>query len=110
MDLIFVDQGEVLAAIEFTGRPALTPHQKILFWIKLTFHRRRRRYHLWLKGGVESEWVPPPFIGWSCPKWLPWRVQEFSWRLYHRWLGRTDRLWRRDLRRRLRAEEGLAPG
>jgi hypothetical protein len=76
-------------------------------WSVLTRHRLRRRYHLWLGGGADMTWAPPPLIGPSFPKWAPLPLRDLSWRLYYIWLDHVDRKWRRELRRTYRRQEGL---
>ena len=66
----------------------------------------RRRYRMWLNGGYDGQWVCPyPFIGWSCPKWLPWPIRLLSHRMYWAWGNREDDIWQEG---RLRAQ-GIEP-
>ncbi|HLY68003.1 MAG TPA: hypothetical protein VKU60_20860 [Chloroflexota bacterium] len=66
----------------------------------------RRRYRRWLNGGIDGDWVCPyPFIGWSCPKWLPVPLQLLSHRLFFVWMNREDDIWQEG---RLRAR-GIEP-
>jgi hypothetical protein len=73
------------------------------------YHTLRRRWRRWRGGGIPMTYSPPPFIGSTCPRWAPRPIQRLSWALFRRWMDRTDRRWHRELRRRLRREEGLPP-
>ena len=78
------DDRLVLVAAE--GR--LTRRQRALRWLLQRFQRLSRSYRRFANGGIDSRWIPPPFIGWSCPKWAPRPVQRLSWWLYEKWLDR----------------------
>lgn len=71
-------------------------------WYRAT----RRRYRNWLNGGFDGDWVCPyPFIGWSCPKWLPTPLRLLSQRMFFVWMNREDDIWQEG---RLRAQ-GIEP-
>lgn len=99
------DTGE----LEYLGVPTQrTLIRRVRRWIRFLPGNVKRRYCRWANGGVLSRWTPPPFVGWSCPKWAPKPIRRLSWWLYGKWLDRTDRIWHQELRRRFWEVEGIA--